>query len=525
MFTNLAIVYMTLLIVKTVIIYIRNILNQKLGLKLETDLRIATFEKLLELDSRTLHEFNTGELLTTINSDTIMFKEMFCRIIPNIFDSLYMLLITAVVLVTIDPYLLIIPFIVTPLFVIALVKFQNVARENFQCIRGANSKMSLTVQENIEAVRVVRAFTNEAIEKEKFNQANEQLQNSYIEQIKLSSAFEALFSILKQFAYVGSIVIAAFLVINGHLMIGSLAAVTSYVFKIMDFITQLNNMLFQMQQQLVSGQKMYKFMTCQSNVPDGEEKISNIQKIDISISNGSLVIEGKQVLKNINIEIPYGKKIGIVGGTGSGKSVLLEALLRIHDMTGGSIVLNGKDVRKYELEELRKGFSYVFQDVFLFSNTIDSNIAYSEPYVSQQQVVTAAKHAQAHGFIKTLADGYETIVGEKGLGISGGQRQRVSIARALLKDAPIIVLDDATSALDRTTEKKLLDTIQKYYAERTLIISAHRLSSVVNCDEILYMQDGMIVERGSFEELMREDGHFAKVYRIQENKEKFVIKA
>ena len=200
-----------------------------------------------------------------------------------------------------------------------------------------------------------------------------------------------------------------------------------------------------------------------------------------------------------------------------------QSLVRIHDLTGGAININGTDIRDYTLDSLRDNFSYVFQDVFLFSNTIDSNIAYSEPDIEHRQVVQAAKHAQAHNFIKGLEMGYDTIVGERGLGISGGQKQRVSIARALLKDAPVIVLDDSTSALDVKTEKRLLKDIKENYPNKTMLISAHRLSSVVDCDEIIYMQDGMIVERGTFDELMKLGGHFAKVYNIQENERSEVI--
>ncbi len=178
------------------------------------------------------------------------------------------------------------------------------------------------------------------------------------------------------------------------------------------------------------------------------------------------------------------------------------------------------DIRNYTLESLRNYFSCVFQEVFLFSNTIDSNIAYAEPDIEKEQVIQAARHAQAHNFIKELPIGYDTVVGERGLGISGGQKQRISIARALLKDAPILILDDSTSALDIETEKRLLSSIKDNYPEKTLLISAHRMTSVVDCDEIIYMQDGMIIERGTFEELMELGGHFANVYKIQVSEKK-----
>ena len=519
LFWTVAFCFLGLILFKDVIVYVKNYILQKLGLGLETDLRVLTFHKLMELDSETVSEYNTGELLTTINSDTIMFKELFCRMIPNIFDSIFVLILAVVMLARINLYLLIIPVVLTPFFAIALLRFRKLARENFRAIRGCNSNMSLTVQENIEAVRLVRSFTNEKLEKEKFDKSNITLRDSHIKQIKLSSTFEAIFSIIRQVAYVGSIAVAALLVMNGQLLVGYLVACADYVFRIMNHVTQINNSFFQMQQQLVSGKKMLEFMNCESKIVGGDQSAKSIEQIHLKVEDASLSIQGQEILKHIDLDITPGKKIGIVGGTGSGKSVLLESLIRVHDVSEGKITMNGTDIREHDLDSLRQKFSYVFQDVFLFSNTITSNIAYSEPEVERQQIQKAAEHAQAHGFITNLLDGYETIVGERGLGISGGQKQRVSIARALLRDAPILVLDDSTSALDVGTEKKLLADIKKYYPDKTLLISAHRLSSVVDCDEILFMRDGSVEERGTFEELMKLNGDFAKIYNIQQTQE------
>lgn len=523
LFFSLAVIFMILLSIRLVLVYFKNVTSQKLGVKLETDLRRATFRKIMELDSETLAEFNTGELLTTANADTVMYKELFCTMVVRIFDSIFVLAMCIYFLSSISVSLLIIPVILLPFFAVALISFRKKARVNYRNIRACNSEMSLTVQENIEAVRLVRSFTNEHIEKEKFRESNDKLKNAYVNQVNLSSKFEVIFSTIKQIAYIGSIAISAVLVIKGYMLVGFLVTASSYVMKIMDHISQINNTLFIMQQQIVSGSKMIQFLSCKSKVPEAENAVEIQNKPDISVKDGYLVMDGKTVLKDINLNIPYGKKLGIVGGTGSGKSVLLESLVRIHDLTGGAININGTDIRDYTLDSLRDNFSYVFQDVFLFSNTIDSNIAYSEPDIEHRQVVQAAKHAQAHHFIKGLEMGYDTIVGERGLGISGGQKQRVSIARALLKDAPVIVLDDSTSALDVKTEKRLLKDIKENYPNKTMLISAHRLSSVVDCDEIIYMQDGMIVERGTFDELMKLGGHFAKVYNIQENERSEVI--
>lgn len=519
LFWTLAVIFLGLILLKDLLTYFKNLILQHLGLGLETDLRRIAFHKLMKLDSETLSEYNTGELLTTLNSDTIMFKEMFCRMIPNICDSIFVLVVAIVMLTSINAYLLIIPVVLSPFFTMALLKFKKLARRNFKNIRSCNSNMSLTVQENIEAVRLVRSFTNESVEKDKFNKANMSLKDAHIDQIKLSSKFEAIFSIVRQAAYIGSIAVAAVLVIKGYLLIGYLVASADYVLKIMNYVTQINNSMFQMQQQLVSGRKMLDFVNCESKIPNGNESAKTIEDVHIKINKGNLNIQGQQILRDIDLDIPMGKKVGIVGGTGCGKSVLLESLIRVHDLTGGEITLNGKNIKDFDLDSLREKFAYVFQDVFLFSNTINSNIAYSEPEIEHQQIERAAMHAQAHGFIQSLNEGYETIVGERGLGISGGQKQRVSIARALLRDAPVLVLDDSTSALDVNTERKLLTDIKEYYPEKTLLIAAHRLSSVVDCDEIIYMKNGMILERGSFDELMAKNGHFARIYNIQQTQE------
>lgn len=523
LFWNLAAVFVGLLMLKLILVYIKNVWNQKLGLKLETELRMVTFAKLLELDSATISDYNTGELLTTVNMDTIMFKDMFCRIIPNIIDSGFVLITAIILLASVNVYLLVIPVIMIPFFVVSLMRFKKLARMNFQKIRDCNSDMNLMVQENIEAVRLVRSFTNEKEEKEKFDKSNEHLKKSYVKQAKLSATFEAVFNAIKQFAYIGSIAVSAILVMNGYMMVGFLVACADYVLRIMNYINMINNMMFQMQQQMVSGYKMMKFIQCETKIPDGEKVLDGKVKPHIHVKNASMELEGQRVLEDIDLDIPYGKSVGIVGGTGSGKSVLLESLIRVHDMTGGAVRINDVNIKEYTLESVRRQFAYVFQDVFLFSNTVDSNIAYADPECEDEEIIRAAKHAQADGFIRKLEDGYETIIGERGLGISGGQKQRVSIARALLRNAPVLVFDDSTSALDVETEKRLLKEIRNSYADRTLLISAHRLSSVVDCDEIIYLIDGRIAERGNFEELMALNGHFASVYNIQEAQKKAVV--
>ncbi len=520
LFFSVAFVFGILMLLRIALIYIRDLMQEWIGLKLETDLRYMTYGKLMELDSATISEYNSGELLQILNNDTIMFKELFCHRIPYLGDSIFILVMTLILIARIDLFFLIIPVLLMPFLVKSVINFKRRARENFREIRQKSSEMNLTTQENIAAVRIVRSFHNEELEKEKFSRANMNFLNARMKQIWLSSKFDLTFNTIRQIAYISTIVIGAILVMEGRLTVGYILASSTYVMRFMNNITSINNHVFNMQQQTIAGLALKHFMEKESKVPDSMEKLSlRCDTPDIELKDVSLELDGQEILKHINVSIPYGKKLGIVGETGSGKSVLLKTLVRICDVTSGQITISGHDIKEFSLENLRKMYSYVFQDVFLFSNTIESNIAFSRGDIDERMVTKAATNAEAAKFIDALPERYKTIVGERGLGISGGQKQRISIARAFLKNAAIFVLDDSTSALDVNTEHVVLKNIHENFTEKTLIITAHRFSSVVDCDEIIYMKDGMIAERGTFQELMALEGSFAHIYRVQQEQQ------
>jgi len=516
LFFAVAITYFVLLLLRIVLIYIRDLLQERIGLNLETDLRYASYDKLMELDSATIAAYNSGELLQTINHDTVMFKSLFAFRIPFIIDAIFMLAMPVILLLGINPWLILIPLLLTPFVVKIVLNFKKQARENFRDIRRKSAALNLNTQENIAAVRIVRSFTNEELEMEKFHKSNTDFLQARLKQVWLSSRFNLTINSIKQIAYVSAVTIGAVLAINGYITVGSILAASTYVLRIMNSLTNLNNQVLTMQQETISGLELKKFMEKESLIPDNKAPNLRSDAPNIEFKNVSLELDGQVILKDIDISIPYGKKLGIVGETGSGKSVLLKTLSRIKEITSGSITIDGHDIKDFGLRDLRNMYSYVFQDVFLFSNTIESNIAFSERDIHHDQVISAADHAQASGFIEGLSDGYHTIIGERGLGISGGQKQRVSIARAFHKNAPVFVLDDSTSALDVNTERTLLQDIRENFSEKTVIITAHRFSSVVDCDEILYLRDGEIAERGTFRELMELGGSFARVYNVQQ---------
>ena len=514
LFGNLAIIFACVFLLRVVLLYCKNVTFQWCGLRMECTLREETYAKLLELDGETLARYNMGELLTTMNRDTIIFKEMYSRIFMNLFDSVLMIGISMGLLASIDWYLLILPAVITPFFVIALVRYLSASRKLFRAIREGYSAINLDVQENIGAVRIVRSFAAEDREMEKFDACNGRVYDLSVQQVRLTAKYNSIFMGFQQAGYVGTVIVAILLVLSGNIFLGSLTAATTYVTKIIAHITQISRSCFMMQNQLVSGGRLKKFLFEQSAVLDVPSALVFSPRPHIRLENVSLTIGEKQVLRGIDLDVPYGKKVGIMGGTGSGKSALLKTLSRTFDVTGGSVTVDGKDVRDYPLEAVRAEYAYVFQDVFLFSNTVDANIARPED-CTEEEVAAAAETAQAARFIEKLDEGYATIVGERGVGLSGGQKQRISIARALIKGAPVLILDDASSALDMATERRVLSALSAECPERTVFLAAHRVSSVMDCDEILYLRDGEIVERGTAEELIAANGAFAAVWRLQ----------
>ena len=503
LFFAIATAFGILMLLRIVLIYIRDLIQEWIGLRLETDLRYMT----------------SGELLQILNSDTIMFKELFSHRIPYLGDAIFMLAMTLTLIAGINLSFLVIPILLMPFLVRSVLDFKRRARGNFKGIRQKSSELNLTTQENIAAVRIVRSFHNEELEKEKFRRANTDFLDARMKQIWLSSKFDLTFNTIRQIAYISTIVIGAVLVMQGRLTVGYILSSSTYVMRFMNNITNVNNHIFNMQQQTIAGLALKRFMEKESRVPEDKAATLRCDTPDIELKDVSVEMDGQEILKHINISIPYGKKLGIVGETGSGKSVLLKTLVRFSDITSGQITISGHDIKEFSLDNLRKMYSYVFQDVFLFSNTIESNIAFSRADIDERMVTKAATDAEAARFIDALPERYKTIVGERGLGISGGQKQRISIARAFLKNAPVFVLDDSTSALDVNTEHVVLRNIYEHFAEKTLIITAHRFSSVVDCDEILYMKDGVITERGTFRELMELGGSFAHIYRVQQEQQ------
>lgn len=514
-FGRVAITFGAIITVRIICVYLKNITLQANGLGMETEIRHDTYKKLMELDTPTISSVNSGEMITLIDSDTVTGKEIFSRDLLTLYECFLSITISIVLLITLSPTLLIMPVIFVPFFLITLVKYRAALKVLHNERRDDFSDLCLTVNENLRAVRIVRSYANEELEKERFYKANHRIRDVRIKIDKVSAKYGALFSLYNQFAYTVTLALTAYLVIKGNILLGSLSAATSYVLKIMGQVSALSSLMGTVQYRQVALKRITTFLQMDPAIVSGTNEIEQPAAPHVEIRDISLSMDGTKVLDHVSLDLPYGKKVGIMGETGCGKSVLLKALSRVFEVDEGEITVDGQNIKEIPLETLRLMYGYVFQDVFLFSRTIDTNIAYFDDTVEDEEILDAAKVAEAHNFITQLPKGYGTIVGERGVGISGGQKQRISIARALMKHAPILVLDDASSALDMTTERKVMAGIKEHCPDVTLLIAAHRVSSVEDCDEILFMDEGRVVERGTLEELLALNGRFAAIWHLQ----------
>lgn len=510
---SIASVFIVLILIRCGLIVGRNNWFRRNGVKAENEMRADSYKKLLRMSEKSLEKYNTGDLLTTMESDIICFKELYAWGALALIDLFFMLVVACVFLVYYQVSLILIPLLIAPVLLFVLRRYMKASKTVSSDIRDRNAEMNLFVQENVNGIRLVKSYANEDYARKGFTEKNDRCRDAFFRQVNVQSKYNIVFNTLRQTAYVLTIAVGGYFAIRGDIRIGVLVACTSYVMNIMSYITTLNSYLYTVEQYKVSGDRFRRFME-EEEIPETKNH-ATFRNFDLSDRHVFLEEDGKEVLHDVNLEIPYGMKLGIMGETGSGKSALLKTLSDIIPDYRGEIFLGCKNIREYDIEDLRSQFSYVFQDVFLFSDTIGANIAFSRPNAAFSEIVAAAKFAQAHKFIRTMTEGYETIVGEKGVGLSGGQKQRISVARALIKNSPILILDDATSALDRTTEHDLLMTIKEKYPHKTLIISAHKVSSVKDCDLIVYLENGRIVEKGTYDELIAKNGIFADVVRLQ----------
>lgn len=496
--------------------YIKEFVFDTASVSIASDMRKNLFRHIQKLSIRYFDKNNTGELMARVKDDVDRIWNAIGFVGMLIIECIIHTCIVLYSMFNISPVLTIIPLLIMPIVGYIAVVMEKKLGKVYEEISEQNAELNTVAQENLAGVRTVKSFAREDYEIEKFAKHNKKYYELNMQQARILIKHNPNISFLTKFLLVSVITAGGILVMKGSITIGELGAFTEYANNIiwpMELLGWLSN---DFASAVASNKKISKILTEESEIKEPENPVilENVQG-EIEFRNVSFDLYDSKILEEINLKVGKGKTIGIMGMTGSGKTSIINLLERFYDVKDGEILLDGVNIKELSLRELRKNIAVVMQDVFLFSDTIEENIKIGSKYEMDFETIRqAAEAANAKGFIEDMTSKYETVIGERGVGLSGGQKQRISIARALAKAAPILVLDDSTSALDMETEYEIQQKLQ-ILKDTTKIIIAHRISAVKNADEIIILEDGRIAERGNHEELMNKKGLYYTTYEAQ----------
>lgn len=495
--------------------YLKELIFDLVSSKITVNIRKDLFNHIQSLSLSFFDKNNTGELMSRVKDDVDRIWAALGFVSMLIIEVIIHTAIVLYCMYSISPVLAIIPTIVLPCMGALALLMEKKLGKVYESISDENAKLNLVAQENLSGVRTVKAFAREKHEIAKFLSHNKKYYELNLNQSKVFIKYYPYFQFVTKLLPLTAIILGGLQVIKGNMTLGALGAFTEYSTNIVWPMELLGWLANDFASAIASGKRIKKLMAEQPEVKDPETPVV-LDEVSgrVTFDKVTFGLGDKNILSDISFDLGSGKTIGIMGATGTGKSSIINLLQRFYDVTDGEIKLDGVNIRDLSLKQLRSSISLVMQDVFLFSDTINENVKLGKKsIVKQEEVLEAAENAQARGFIEKMEDQYETIVGERGVGLSGGQKQRISIARALAKKAPILVLDDSTSALDMETEHEIQLALTQ--VDSTKIIIAHRISAVRNADEIIILDEGRIAERGTHETLLAEKGYYYKTYMAQ----------
>ncbi|MFK7695775.1 ABC transporter ATP-binding protein [Paenibacillus sp. HJGM_3] len=499
--------------------FLHGFLGGRVGNTLSYHMRNALYEKLQFLAFQYYDRAKTGDLMSRLTADLEAIRQFIGFGFAQILNVFLMIGFGSIMMFSLDWRLTLIAFISVPFVALTALRFEKTAHPAFRSVRKAMSNLTTAVQENITGVRTVKSFAREPHEVEKFSTQSGEYKANHITLAFAWAKFFPMLEFLSNFCIVMVLTAGGWFVIQDKMSIGELVAFFSLIWYIIAPMRDIGLHINNYTQSKASAERVLEILNQYMHVKDKNNAIQlNKEQVqgNVRFENVTFAYPDKEpALTNFSLDAKAGSVIGLLGPTGSGKSTVIQLLMRAYNIRDGRITLDGTDIRDISLGSLREQIALVFQETFLFSSTIRNNIAYSRRDVSMEEIIHAAKLAKAHDFIMELPEGYDTIVGERGMGLSGGQKQRIAIARALLKNPKILILDDATSAVDMETEHEIQAGFRELMKGRTTFIIAHRISSLKHADEILVLDEGRTVQRGTHEELLREPGRYYETYKIQ----------
>lgn len=510
-------IFFGLMIIKGISAFTFQYLGELFGMTSVYKLRESLYGKLQSLAFKYYDNAKTGDIMSRLTADVEGFRFFLSLGFAELIRVIMLITISLSIMFYYSVPLAFVTMGAMPFIALAVFKFDRSVHPAFREIRKSFGKLNTRVQENISGMNTVKSLSRENFEIGRFSSNNDNYRQNYLNTSAIWAKYFPFMEFIGNVCVVALLAFGGYLVIEGRLQLGELIAFFSLVWYILGPLMNLGFIVNQFSQAKASGERLLEILEAKEDIVEKEDAIDVPIKGHVRFENVTLhyAEEDDSALKDISFDAPPGKVIGLIGATGSGKTSITQLLTRFYEPGTGSVLVDGRPVADYKLKTLRKHIGFVLQEPFLFSTSIRANIAYGVPDISEEQIIDAAKRAQAHDFIMEMPNGYDTMLGERGMGLSGGQKQRIAIARAICINPSILVLDDATSAVDMETEFKIQEALREVMKGRTTFIIAHRISSLKHADEILVLENGKIAERGTHEFLLSNKGTYERIYNIQ----------
>ena len=495
--------------------YFYAVLWRNLAQTAQHELRMSAYKHIQDLEMRWFSEQTTGGLMAIMNDDVNQLERFLDQGATDLLQVATTVIVVGGIMFYIAPEVAILAIIPVPIIVIGSFMFQRRIGERYTRVREEVADLNSLLNNNLSGITTIKSFTAEEREIERVRAASETYRKANQSAIRLSASFVPLIRMAILFAFTANMLVGGWMALDGSLSIGAYSVIVFITQRLLWPLTRLGQTFDLYQRAMASTARVLDLLDTEVGIVEGDVSIERVSG-DIEFLDLGFSYQGREpVYAGLSLKINSGETLGIVGSTGAGKTTLMSLLMRLHDPQSGSVKLDGIDVRDLTLECLRGSIALVSQNTTLFPGSVRDNILYGKPNATEEEVLNSANIAEAMEFIRTLPDGWETEVGEDGHRLSGGQRQRLAIARAVLKDAPILVLDEATSNVDNETEAALQRSIEKLSKDRTTIIIAHRLSTVRNADRIAVLDSGGITEMGSHDELIQLSGLYSRLWAVQ----------